>query len=266
MKKIIVLFNGINAPWHITTFAINIAKQTNAEIYALFLKDERRNYSYPSDMESVETNVSAEKERDENEELKRKNAALFKTFCDDAQVACNFEKEISLKQLVDFSSDADIIVINSHDDLQRYSLKDILAELKCPVCLISVNATEIRKSILLYDGSRQALHAITAYSRLFPKLCGEKTYLVTINPKEKITEAAMMATMEKLQKKFSNLKMVSLSGNLEETLIEFLDENTENSMVVMGAYGRSAISRLFKPSLSNVILEQSRTSLFIAHN
>ena len=72
--------------------------------------------------------------------------------------------------------------------------------------------------------------------------------------------------MNKFEQKFSNLEMVLLSGNTEKKLIEFLDEHTENAIVVMGAYGRSAISLLFNPSLSNVILEQSRTSLFIAHD
>jgi hypothetical protein len=266
MKKIIVLFNGISAPWHITTFALNIARQSNAEVYALFLKDERRKNPYPGDMESTEINLTGKKEKVENEELEEKNIEVFKTFCDDEKVKCHFEKHISLNQLVDFSSGADLIVADSHDDLQRYSLKDILAEVNCPVCLISVNATEIKKTILLYDGSEDALHAITTYSRLFPKLCEEKSYLVTINRKEKVKMVDRKAIMQKLEQKFSNLKMVSLSGNLDKKLIEFLDEHTENTIVVMGAYGRSAISLLFKPSLSNVILEQSRTSLFIAHD
>jgi hypothetical protein len=266
MKKIIVLFNGIRAPWHITTFAINIAKQSNAEVNALFLKDERRDNPYPDDMESTEINLTGKKEEVENEELKEKNIELFKTFCNDEKVQCHFEKNISLNQLVDFSSGTDLIVTDSHDDLQRYSLKDILAGVNCPVCLISVNATEIKKTVLLYDGSEDALHAITTYSKLFPKLCKGKTYLVTINPKEKVKMVDRKAIMKELKQKFSNLEMVSLSGNLEKKLIEFLDEHTENTIVVMGAYGRSAISRLFNPSLSRVILEQSRTSLFIAHD
>jgi nucleotide-binding universal stress UspA family protein len=266
MKKIIVLTNGISAPWHIITFALNIARQSNAEVYALFLKDERRNNPYPSDMESTETNLYGKKAEVENEELEEKNIAVFKTFCDNEKVKCHVEKNISLEQLIDSSSGADLIVADLRDDLQRYSLKDILAGVNCPVCLISVNATEIKKTILLYDGSEDALHAITTYSILFPKLCKEKSYLVTINANKKVKKMDLKAIMQKLEQKFSNLQMVSLSGNLDKKLIEFLDEHTENTMVVMGAYGRSAISRLFNPSLSNIILEQSRTSLFIAHD
>jgi hypothetical protein len=265
MKEIIVIFNGISAPWHITTFAINVAKQSNAELYALFLKDERRDNPYPSDMKSTEIKLTRKREKVENEELEEKKIAVFRAFCEDENVKCHFDKNVSLKQLVDFSSRSDLVVADSHDNLQHYSLKDILAEVKCPVCLISVNATEIKKTILLYDGSEDALHAITTYSRLFPKLIKEKSYLVTINTKGKVKMTDRKATMQKLEQEFSNREIVSLSGNLDEKLIEFLDDHTENTIVVMGAYGRSGVSRLFNPSLSNVILEQSRTSLFIAH-
>ncbi len=67
MKKIIVLFNGINAPWHITTFALNIAKQNDAEIYALFLKDETPGYIYPSDIASVQQELSPKGEQKDND-------------------------------------------------------------------------------------------------------------------------------------------------------------------------------------------------------
>jgi nucleotide-binding universal stress UspA family protein len=266
MKKIIVLFNGINAPWHITTFALNIAKQNDAEVYALFLKDETSGYIYPSDIASVQQELSPKGEKEDNDNLEEKNIQLFKTFCDDEKVKCSFEKNVSLKKLIDLSSDADCVVTDSHDDFRKYSLKDIMAEVKCPICLISVNATKIKTAILLYDGSDDALLAIKTYSNLFPKLCKKKTYLVTINEKEKMKKKLRESISQKLEKRFSDLEMVSLTGKVEKKLIEFLDEHTENAIVVMGAYGRSAISILFKPSLSNVVLNQSRTSLFIAHD
>jgi nucleotide-binding universal stress UspA family protein len=265
-KKIIVLFNGINAPWHITTFAINIARQNDATIHVVFLKDETPGYTYPSDIASVQKELSPKKEKADDEKLEVKNKQLFKTFCDDEKVKCYFEQDVSLRKLVDLSSDVDCIVADSHDDFRKYSLKDILEKVKCPICLISANATKIKAAILLYDGSDHALLAIKIYSNLFPKLCKRKTYLVTINEKEKIRKKQRESILHKLEKRFSDLEVVSLTGKLEKKLIEFLDEHTENAMVVMGAYSRSAISLLFKPSLSNIVLNQSRTSLFIAHD
>jgi len=266
MKKIIVLFNGINAPWHITTFAINIAKQNDAEVHALFLRDEKISNPYPSDIKSAQTNFPGDNEENSDEQLEEKNIQLFKTFCDDEKVKCSFERDVSLKKFVELSAAADCIVTDSHDDFRKYSLKDILAEIRCPICLISINATKIKIAILLYDGSDDALLAIKTYSNLFPKLCKKKTYLVTVNEKEKIKRKQRESIYQKLEKRFSDLEMVSLTGKVERELLEFLDDHTENAIVVMGAYGRSTISLLFKPSLSNVVLNQSRTSLFIAHD
>ncbi len=265
MKKIIVIFNAIKTPWHIATFAINIAKQNDAEVNVLFLKDETPGYPYPSDIASVQKDLLPKKEKADNEILEEKNIQLFKTFCNDEKVKFSFEKNVSLKKLVDLSSDADCIVTDSQDDFRKYSLKDILAQVKCPISLISVNATKIKAAILLYDGSDDAMLAIETYSNLFPKLAKKKTYLVTINENEKLKKKEMGSFAQKFEKRFSNLEIVLLKGDLQKKLIEFLDDHAENSIVVMGAYGRNALSLLFKPSLANVVLDQSRASLFIAH-
>jgi nucleotide-binding universal stress UspA family protein len=261
MKKILVLFNGMNAPWHITRFALNMAKENNSEVEVLFLKDEATSYPYPSDITAVQEDYSAEKEKDDNKSLQERNIELFTGFCKDESVACSFEKNVSLKNLVDFTGDADIVITNSHDDFQKYALKDILAQAKCPVCLVSLNATQIKTNVLLYDGTDDATHAIETYCNLFPKLCNERNFIVTLN-----ADQANKPFSKAVLQKFANLKSISLSGRTEKKLIEFLDEHRQNTMVVMGACGRTAISRLFKPSLSNVIINQTRTSLFIAHN
>ena len=119
MKKILVLFNGINAPWHITTFALNTARQNDAEVCALFLKDETSDYPYPSDIDTVQSDAIDKREGKPNEELEEKNIELFKTFCEDEKVKCNFQRDVSLNQLIGLSSDADCIVADSHDDFSK---------------------------------------------------------------------------------------------------------------------------------------------------
>jgi hypothetical protein len=266
MKKILVLFNGINAPWHITTFALNTARQNDAEVYALFLKDERSGYPYPSDIDTVQSDATGKREEKPNEELEEKNIELFKTFCEDEKVKCNFQRNVSLNQLIDLSSNADCIVADSHDDFQRYSLKDILTRAKCPVCLISANATKIKSTVLLYDGSDDAIRAIKAFNNLFPKSAKKKSYLVIVSEKEKIKRKEREEIFKKAEKRFPDLEMVSFSKKIEKKLIEFLDDHTEDTMVVMAAYEKGGISKIFKPGVINMVLEQSRTSLFIDHN
>ena len=260
-EKILVLFNGINAPWHITEFALNIGKENNSEVQLLFLKDEATGYPYPSDITTVQKNYSPKKEKADNKKLEEINIELFANLCKDENVGCSFEKNVSLKKLIDFTGDADIVITDSHDGFQKYTLNDILAHVKCPICLVSANATQIKTNVLLYDGTDDATHAMETYCNLFPKSCDEKSFIVTINEGK-----ANKPPSKSILQKFTNVKSISLSGNKEKKLIEFLDEHTENTMVVMGAYGRSTLSRLFQPSLSNIIITRTRTSLFIAHD
>ena len=56
----------------------------------------------------MQTELSPKKEKADNENLEEKNIQLFKTFCDDEKVKCHFERNVSLKKLVDLSADADL--------------------------------------------------------------------------------------------------------------------------------------------------------------
>jgi hypothetical protein len=168
-------------------------------------------------------------------------------------------------QLIDFSAEADCIVADSHDDFQRYSLKDILTQAKCPVCLISANATKIKTTVLLYDGSDDAIKAIKAFNNLFPKSAKKKSYLVIVSEKEKIKRKEREEIFRKAEKRFPDLEMISFAKKIEKKLIEFLDDHTEDTIVVMAAYGKGGIAKIFNPGVANMVLEQSRTSLFIDH-
>jgi nucleotide-binding universal stress UspA family protein len=58
---------------------------------------------------------------------------------------------------------------------------------------------------------------------------------------------------------------VVLNGDPEQTMIDFLSKQGEHAMVVMGAYGRSAISRLFQQSFSNRVIQELKLPVFITH-
>ena len=54
MRTILVVFNGINVPWHILNFAINIAKAHSAQIAGIFLRDQEIIYPFPNDLAFTE--------------------------------------------------------------------------------------------------------------------------------------------------------------------------------------------------------------------
>jgi len=56
-----------------------------------------------------------------------------------------------------------------------------------------------------------------------------------------------------------------LPGEPAGVLSAFAGKVSGSTVVVMGAYGRSALSRLFRHSLANAILEKANASLLVTH-
>ena len=66
-------------------------------------------------------------------------------------------------------------------------------------------------------------------------------------------------------KHFSNINYKLISGNARNQLADYIRPASEKAMVVMGAYGRSSVSRLFLKSMSDYVINETNALLFIAH-
>jgi nucleotide-binding universal stress UspA family protein len=64
---------------------------------------------------------------------------------------------------------------------------------------------------------------------------------------------------------FSNYTLELLEGNVKKEIDNFVQQYPENTVVVLGAFGRTALSRLFHPSLAKEILNETKATVFIAH-
>jgi nucleotide-binding universal stress UspA family protein len=67
-----------------------------------------------------------------------------------------------------------------------------------------------------------------------------------------------------LPEHFPNYYLKLLRGKVKEEMDNFVQQYPR-ALVVMGAFGRSALSRLFHPSLAKEVLDETRASVFIAH-
>jgi hypothetical protein len=54
-------------------------------------------------------------------------------------------------------------------------------------------------------------------------------------------------------------------GWAEKEIIGYLKKETENSILVLGAYHRGAVSRWFRESMADVLMKEIKLPLFIAH-
>jgi hypothetical protein len=90
-------------------------------------------------------------------------------------------------------------------------------------------------------------------------------YLVTVNaPLEVVEHKEFINGVVK--KHFPRLEMKQLEGKVTEELDRFILQFPRDAFVVMGAFGRSALSRLFQPSVGKKVWEETGASFFIAHN
>ena len=99
----------------------------------------------------------------------------------------------------------------------------------------------------------------------FTKWANLPTSLLSINTEPNTNAENEVFLQTWMPQHFTTFNRIELHGNLKTELVNFLKENETNVLVVMGAFGRSVISRLFHRSLSNIILEETRVSLFTTH-
>jgi hypothetical protein len=142
----------------------------------------------------------------------------------------------------------------------------ILKESKCPVLILPENINGIDNIVFTYDGKESSVFAIKAFSNLFSQATRDKiTSILTIMPSldEEIKNEKCL--LDLVKQHFNNVGVQLLEGtSVAHEIIRFV-ESVENPLVVMGAYGRSAISNLLIPSVARNIIERRNLPLFIAH-
>lgn len=269
MKKIVVISNIINSSAHLIAFAIDAAKEISGELHGIFINTSSEpdglNYPFPNDMASTEILFSEESIQEENTELLNAQIKLFKDECLTAGIACKASFAHTLEEVLKSSPESDLVITEVDTDYGQFSLKDILTSAPCPVFVVGTNKPAIKKVILAFDGSEPSKYAIQKFKDLFPHFCHLPAFLITINlsPLEILEQKEFIYNL--LPGYFPNLKIVELKGAEKEELHSFLKQHDSHSLIVMGAFGRSAVSRLFHPSFANAILGEPGISLFNAH-
>ena len=177
-----------------------------------------------------------------------------------------------LNRLLHESAYADLILIDSQANFNydvsetlNTSLRYLFIDAHCPVMAISENSGIPGQIIIAYDGTNSCIYAIKAFSYLFPEWKKMPTHIVTVNSGagKHIREDGYIKDWFDLH--FTNHQTVLLQGDVKSNFISFVREHQQNALVVMGAYGRNALSRLFRQSLADVVLQQSTAPLFLTH-
>ncbi len=275
-KKILAAFDGTKYSDGASKYAIEIAKATNSFLVGVFIQDMRYlnfTYAYAWDQPFVDLTSIEASQKEEKSKIDL-NIKLFRRACEEKGIKykVHLDKGVPLQELLDESVFCDLIVIDAHtsfftlgDSNPSPFLKDFLADSHCPVLIVPHTYTFFDKAVLCYDGGPSSVYAIKMFSYLFPGLDDLKTTVVSVNEKSTNHLKEGYNFKDLLRTHFGEIAFEVLHGNAEDQLVTYLKQNGNNAIVVMGAYGRNILSRIFHQSLANKVIQEMNIPVFITH-
>jgi len=275
-SKILAAFDGVKYSEGASKYAIEIAKLTDSMLVGVFIQDMRYinfTYAYTWDQPFVDMSAIEESQKQEREKIDL-NIKLFHRACEEKGIKhkVHLDKGVPLQELMHESAFSDLIIIDSHTSFFTIGnnspspfLKDFLADSHCPVLIVPHTYTFFDNAVLCYDGTPSSIYAIKQFSYIFNNTGDLKTTVVSVNEKPGNHLKDVHNLKDLVHLHFKGAEFEVLSGDANDELIKYLQVNGGHSIVVMGAYGRNAISRLFHQSLSNKVIKELNTPVFITH-
>lgn len=279
MNKILVAFDGLKYSRSASEYAIDLAAQMKAHLVGVFLDD----FSYHSykiyEVVHDEGGVSEEKmERFEDEDRKARDHAveLFEIACREAGInhSIHHDRNIAIQEILHESIYADLIVVDGKETLTHYEenkptrfIRDLLIHSESPVLVTPSDYRQIKKIVLLYDGEPCSVYAIKMFSYMFPEM--KKLDIEVVSVKQGLQTMHLpdgRLMKEFMKRHFPEASYTILKGLPDIEIIKHLKHKNQDELIVLGAYRRSMVSRWFKPSMADFLMQDLHSPLFIAHN
>jgi len=278
MKKIIAAIDGLKYSDSTATYAIHLAKHMNAHLVGIFLDD----FTYTSYKiyDLVEENMTIEDTKlrwdEKDRETRNESAARFENNCQEAGLhySIHHDRSIAMQELLHESIYADLLIVNSGETLTHYEenaptrfIRGLLSEAQCPVLVVPNQFSPIESMVLLFDGEPTSVFAIRTSSYLLPSLKQLDTEVVSVKTLNQTLHVPDNRLMKEFMKRhYPKATYTVLKGIPEIEIVNHLKEKDENVLIVLGAYRRGAVSRWFRASMADTLLQELKAPLFIAHN
>jgi nucleotide-binding universal stress UspA family protein len=215
--------------------------------------------------------------KEEMNEEERKVVGLidyFVDFCHSAGIRfkVHFDKGAPFEELVDESRFADLMLLSyrtyfasDNEGNHQELVKRLIARAHCPILLLPEQGYEIHTVLLCYDGEQASINAINSYAFRFEKAASRYKHILlrTFKTPEDRTELES-GLEELLSLRFGTVEQIDLYGDPHEVLLHHASLNP-GSMLVMGAYGHSALTRLFVTSTAEHVVKSGTVPAFVAH-
>ena len=277
MKKIIAAIDGLKYSESTTQYAIELAKENDGHLVGVLLDDytyhSYKIYELISNEDMSLEKISGLQQIDK--QTRERAAFRFKEACQLAGVNCSLrhDKNFALQELLHESVYADLIIIDGKETLAHYEekkptrfIRDLLSQVQCPVLVVADNYTPVDKIVLLYDGEPASVAAIRAFSYVLPSLKKVDTEVLSVKTHKQTLHVPDNRLMKEFMKRhFPDAAYTVLRGLAETEIENYLSKQKKNVLVVLGAYGRSMVSRWFRSSMADLLMQDLNMPLFITH-
>lgn len=174
--------------------------------------------------------------------------------------------------LIKESRFADLIIISGElffadaaDAQPNHYLHEALHHAECPVIVVPENFRAVQHLFLAYDGSRESLYALKQFCYLFPQLTSLPAEMIYLKDDESNTIPDLDHFKQYSRLKFECLGHSKLHFKPADYLAAWLSEK-QQGLLVTGAFGRSSLSYLARPSFADTIIRDHQVPIFIAHH
>lgn len=278
MKKIIVAIDGLKFSTSAVQYAAQLTQETNGHLVGIFLEDfTYHSYSiYNMAMEGGPINERMNRLADEDKSTREHSVNQFEEICRMTGInhSVHRDENFALPQLLHESIYADVLVIDKRETLTRFGqdmpsdfMRELLINVACPVVAIPGNFELIEKVVLLYDGEPSSVYAIKMFSYLFPSFKVLPTEVLSVKNEDQTLHLPDNRLMKEFMKRhYPEATYKVLQGDPEKEIVKYLKNQHQDELVVLGAYRRNTLSRWFKASMADVLMQELKTPLFIAHN
>lgn len=279
MKKFIAAFDGYKFSESTLDYTIYLASQANAHVVGVFLDDSvYHTYGYKEliSFEGTDLDKAIHDWNEGDRSLRDESVKLFEHACqtEGIKYSIHRDRNVPLQELIHESIYADLLIVNSKETFNNIKegfpsrfLRDLLSDVQCPVLLIPNQFSPFERLTILYDGEPASVYAIKMFSYLLSEFKNLDTDVLSVRSEENTLHLPDNRLMKEFMKRhFPKAEYHVYKGLPEDQIISALHHQNETSLVVLGAYQRSRVSRWFRPSMVDALVKHINLPLFIAHN
>jgi nucleotide-binding universal stress UspA family protein len=276
MEKILLVINSRKPDMASIDFACRMASLAQTKLTGLFIENlNSNNIDTPQlNRQSYFKNIKKDTRHAVTADTDQ-SVRIFEEACRKKGVASevHVDKGDPVREILFESRFADILILDpgisfydKEESLPSHFVKEILAQAECPVMLAANSFDDFEEIVFCYNGSASSVFAIKLFTYLFPEFNNKKVLLLEINKTEdEEVIVSRQRMMEWLGAHYNSTHYHFLEGEVKDGLFAYFFMK-EKMLIVMGSYGRSMLSNLFKKSAADVLIRMVDLPLFIAHH